>query len=227
MIELDHHGVLFLHYSVLLAHSQRRPNSITSNFLLDLYNDLHVLFIDLLHKLSSFGFAAFLIGVGNISGGLFALKSGGLIVAGVTLLIIFSVLQLKSDRPMLNLRVFRYPVFTISIILSLCLYLISMGSAIILPIFAKTLCGFSDTAYGLATIVGSVLSVAVSLYSGRVYDKWGIKPMFAAGTGAIYAVRGAWLLFYPKHIHHIYCCCVRLADNTDVFTELTGGQQWP
>ena len=62
----------------------------------------------------------------------------------------------------------------------------------ILPIFAKSICGFSDTAYGLATIVGSILSVAASLCSGKLYDKVGIKPMFFVGTGlyAAYSVMG-------------------------------------
>ena len=150
--------------------------------------ELNILYV----ALSSLGFAAFLIGVSNISGGLFSLKSGGLILAGIFFLIAFSILQLKSKAPMLNLRVFQYPTFRIAVILSLCLYLISMGSAMILPIFTKTLCGFSDTAYGLATLVGSVLSAIAAISAGKLYDKAGIKPMFVVGTGlyAVYSVMG-------------------------------------
>lgn len=153
--------------------------------------ELNVLFV----TLSSLGFAAFLIGVSNISGGLFSLKSGGLILAGIILLYIFSMLQLKSERPMLNLRVFKYPTFRIAVILSLCLYLIAMGNAMILPIFSKSIRGFSDTAYGLATIVGSLLSVAATLSAGKLYDKAGIKPMFFVGIGlfAIFSVMGIFL----------------------------------
>ena len=85
--------------------------------------------------LSSCGFAAFLIGVSNISGGFFRITSGGLVFVGLVLLSAFSVLQLKSEKPMLNLRIFKYPTFRISVILSLCLYLIAMGTAMIMPIF--------------------------------------------------------------------------------------------
>ncbi|MDE5866114.1 MAG: MFS transporter, partial [Lachnospiraceae bacterium] len=150
--------------------------------------DLNILFV----SLSSFGFAAFLIGVSNISGGLFSLKSGGLILAGFLLLGTFVVLQLKSENPMLNLRVFGNAGFRIAVILSLCMYLICMGNAMILPIFSKAVRGFSDTAYGLATIVGSILSVITTLSAGRLYDKVGIKPMFFTGTGlfAAYSVMG-------------------------------------
>ena len=145
--------------------------------------------------LSSFGFAAFLIGISNISSGLFSLKSGGLILAGIVLLTAFSVLQLKSENPMLNLRVFKNPSFRIAVILSLCMYLIAMGNAMVLPIFTKSLCGFSDTTYGVATIFGSLLSAIAALSAGKIYDKLGIKPMIIAGTGlfAIFSVMGLLL----------------------------------
>ena len=150
--------------------------------------DLNILDV----SLSSFGFAAFLIGVSNIGGGLFSLRSGGLIFVGLLFLGTFTVLQLKSEKPMLNLRVFSNSGFRIAVILSLCMYLIAMGNGMILPIFAKSIRGFSDSAYGLATIVGSILSVITTLSAGRLYDKVGIKPMFVVGTGlfAVYSVMG-------------------------------------
>ena len=165
--------------------------------------ELNVLYV----ALSSMGFAAFLIGVSNISGGLFSLKSGGLILVGITLLTFFSVLQLKSEKPMLNLCVFQNPSFRIAVILSLCMYLISMGTAMVLPLFAKSLCGFSDTAYGLATIFGSLLSVAAALSAGKLYDKMGIKPMFIAGTGlfAVFSILG---LFFSQDTSILYIALV-------------------
>lgn len=143
--------------------------------------------------LSAIGFAALLIGLSNLSGGsLLQLKSGGLMLIGIIALIIFSRLQLTSKKPMLNLRVFKHPSFTIAVIVSVCLYLIAMGSAMILPILTKSICGFSDSSYGYATLVGSILSVFATLYAGRVYDKTGIKPMFIISVilFASYAVMG-------------------------------------
>lgn len=165
--------------------------------------ELNVLYV----TLSSMGFAAFLIGVSNISGGLFSLKSGGLILVGIMLLTVFSILQLKSEKPMLNLRVFKNPSFRIAVILSLCMYLISMGTAMVLPLFAKSLCGFSDTAYGLATIFGSLLSAAAALSAGKIYDKMGIKPMFIAGTGlfAVFSILG---LFFSQDTSILYIAFV-------------------
>lgn len=135
--------------------------------------DINMLYV----ILSSVGFAAFIIGLNNMKSGAVRLQSGGLMLAGILSLTAFSVLQLRSDKPMLNLRVFQYPAFRISLALSMCLYLICMGNAVILPILAKIICGFSDTAYGLATIVGALISVFATLFAGKIYDKLGIRPM--------------------------------------------------
>ena len=143
--------------------------------------------------LSAIGFVSLLIGVSNMSSGsVLKLMSGGLMLIGVIFLFLFSRLQLTSKKPMLNLRVFKEPSFLIAVVISICLYLISMGNGMILPIFTKSICGFSDSAYGYATLVGSILSVFATLYSGKVYDKMGIKPMFFAGVVlyAIYSVMG-------------------------------------
>lgn len=143
--------------------------------------------------LSAIGFVSLLIGVSNMSSGsVLKLMSGGLMLIGVIFLSIFSRLQLTSKKPMLNLRVFKEPSFLIAVVISVCLYLISMGNGMILPIFTKSICGFSDAAYGYATLIGSILSVFATMYSGKVYDKMGIKPMFFVGVVlyAIYSVMG-------------------------------------
>lgn len=143
--------------------------------------------------LSAIGFSFLLIGVSNMSSGSFLKPmSGGLMLLGVIALVIFSRLQLTSKKPMLNLRVFKEPSFLIAVVISICLYLISMGTGMILPIFTKSICGFSDSAYGYATLVGSTLAVFTTLYAGKVYDKIGIKPMFLAGIVlfAVYSIMG-------------------------------------
>ena len=166
--------------------------------------DLNLLYV----TLSSLGFASFLIGVSNISSGsILHIKSGGLMIAGIVFLISFCVLQMKSDKPMLNLRVFKYPSFRIAVLLSLCMYLICMGNAMILPIFTKSICGYSDTAYGLATIVGSVLSAAAALCAGKIFDRTGAMPMFIGGIVlfAVFAVMG---LFFNENTGIVYIAAV-------------------
>ena len=154
--------------------------------------------------ISAIGFACLLIGIGNISGkSILQLKSGGIMVIGVIALIIFSWLQLTAKKPMLNLRVFQDSSFTIAVIISICLYLIAMGSAMVLPILTKSICGYSDSSYGYATLVGSILSVFTTLYVGNIYDKIGIKPMFITGVimFAVYTFMG---ISFTEHTGIIY-----------------------
>lgn len=162
--------------------------------------DLNVCYV----LISAIGFAALLIGVSNISSGsVLKLTSGGFMLIGIIFLVIFSRLQLTSKKPMLNLRVFQDASFRIAVIISICLYLISMGTGMVLPIFTKSICGFSDAYYGYATLVGSILSVIVTLCAGKVYDKMGIKPMFVVGIilFAVYSVMG---LCFTKNTSIIY-----------------------
>ncbi|MCR5144677.1 MAG: MFS transporter [Lachnospiraceae bacterium] len=126
---------------------------------------------------SSAGFATLIIGLNNMKNGALHLTSGGIMLIGIILIVIFAVMQLKSDKPMLNLKVFKSSSFTLGVLITICLYLISMGNAVILPILAKIECGFSDTAYGLSTLVGAGISVFATLFAGKIYDKVGIKPM--------------------------------------------------
>lgn len=154
--------------------------------------------------LSAVGFTGLLIGVSNISGGsILRFTSGGLMVIGLIALIIFSRLQLTSSKPMLNLRVFQDPSFTIAVVISICLYLIAMGSSMVLPILTKSICGYSDSSYGYATLVGSVLAVFATFYAGTIYDKMGIKPMFIAGVilFAVYTVMG---IAFTDHTGIVY-----------------------
>lgn len=132
--------------------------------------------------LSSAGFAAFLFGISNLNGSLLSLKSGGCLLIGVLLLSIFVLLQLHSESPMLHLQIFCHAPFRIAVILNLCMYLITMGNAMILPIFTKSIRQFSDSVYGLATLTGSVLSVFAAILAGKLYDKTGIRPMLLSGT---------------------------------------------
>ena len=142
--------------------------------------------------LSSIGFLTYIIGLNNIKCGAFHLNSGGMMAIGILSLTVFSAFQLHSDKPMLNLYVFRNSKFRLGVFLTICMYLICMGNAMILPIYAKIICGYSDTSYGLATIAGALISLLATLFAGRIYDKIGIKPMSVVTVLAfgIYSVIG-------------------------------------
>lgn len=115
-----------------------------------------------------------------------------ILLLGIGLLIIFCRTQFHRKTPMLDLRVFSYPGFAIAAGMNLGMYLIAMGSAVLLPMLAQTLCGHSAAAYGLATVPGGILSAVTSFLAGHWFDRHSIKLPLVLGVALFtgYAVFG-------------------------------------
>ena len=92
-------------------------------------------------------------------------------MTGMIALSVFVWKQLKSSTPLLNLRVFRYPKFRISVILSILMYLLCMGNGTLLPIFSQSIRGYTATAYALATIPGlSLIHISMCIRDRALPD---------------------------------------------------------
>ena len=102
------------------------------------------------------------------------------IVIGLVALVLFILRQNMSD-PMLNLSVFKYPMYVIGMLLIMSCMLISMSSTIILPMFLQTGSGLSVFITGLILLPGSALSGIIQPYVGRLFDKYGPKGLVIPG----------------------------------------------
>jgi len=132
--------------------------------------------------LSSVGFCGVVIGIGNISiYPILRIQTGGAFLIGVISLFLFVKLQLTAETPFLNLRIFSNAKFRTSVIISVLMYLISVGSGTVLPVFAQSTLGYTATSYALATLPGSILMMFAVLSSGKIYDKHDEKPLIIGG----------------------------------------------
>lgn len=102
------------------------------------------------------------------------------IVIGIVALVLFILRQNMSD-PMLNLSVFKYPMYVIGMLLIMSCMLISMSSTIILPMFLQTGSGLSVFITGLILLPGSALSGIIQPFVGRLFDKYGPKWLVIPG----------------------------------------------
>jgi MFS transporter, DHA2 family, lincomycin resistance protein len=102
------------------------------------------------------------------------------IVIGIVALVLFILRQNMSD-PMLNLSVFKYPMYVIGMLLIMSCMLISMSSTIILPMFLQTGSGLSVFITGLILLPGSALSGIIQPYVGSLFDKYGPKWLVIPG----------------------------------------------
>ena len=138
--------------------------------------------------LCSLGICGLLLGAGNIGKYSFLNVRVWLPVllgAGGTFL--FSVRQLRTEQPFMELRVLAVPDYRLAVIASMIMYATVMGSTVLLPIYIQSVRGYSATVSGLATMPGALATALISPFSGKLYDRLGIRPLFLGG-GILLAV---------------------------------------
>ena len=133
--------------------------------------------------LSAFAYGGIILGIGNIGNySLLSVKIILPIIVGIMTMILFVHRQLNIEKPFLEIRILKNRNFMLSVIGSVMLYFIMMGSSIILPLYVQDIKGMSATTSGLVTLPGSLLMALVSPFAGRVYDNMGMRKVFIAGA---------------------------------------------
>ena len=132
--------------------------------------------------LSTLSFSSILYGFNSASSkGWSDVSVYGLILFGVIMLALFAIRQFKIEKPLLDLRVYSYPMFTLSSILSIILSIIMYSAMIILPYYLQTIQGNSVLVSGLVMLPGSLLTAFLMPISGRLFDRYGMKPLALVG----------------------------------------------
>lgn len=102
---------------------------------------------------------------------------------GVIALIFFSIMQLKMDQPMLNLRVFKYPMYVTGIIIVMAAMLVILSTMVMLPIYLQNVLLLSTVIAGLILLPGGVINAFFSVVAGNLFDKYGPRVMVPVGLG--------------------------------------------
>ncbi|WP_050616439.1 DHA2 family efflux MFS transporter permease subunit [Bacillus testis] len=113
------------------------------------------------------------------------------IVIGIIVTALFSLRQVKSKDPLLNLSVFKYKVFTLTSIINILVTMIMYADLILLPIFLQNGQGFTAFEAGLLLLPGAIINAFLSPVTGKMYDKYGAKPLFITGLLFIIVSMGA------------------------------------
>ncbi|WP_338788377.1 DHA2 family efflux MFS transporter permease subunit [Metabacillus sp. FJAT-53654] len=103
------------------------------------------------------------------------------IVVGLVALVLFILRQNLMNDPMMNLSVFKYPMYVVGLLLVLSCMMIIMSSMIILPMFLQTGAGLSVFIAGLMLLPGSALNGILSPLVGRLFDRYGPKWLVPPG----------------------------------------------
>jgi len=104
-------------------------------------------------------------------------------VLAVAALVMFVIWELRSDEPIVNLRVLKNRNFAVGVLLITVMGVVLYGSIALLPLFLQTLLGYPATASGMAVSprgFGSILSMLiVGRLVGKVDGRWLIMFGFA------------------------------------------------
>src|SRR5699024_302062 len=93
------------------------------------------------------------------------------ILVGTISLILFSIRHLKLEEPVLDICVFRYPLFTLGVLFFFIIVMAMFSSEIILPIYMQGPLALSAATAGLVLLPGSLLNGLLSPFMGHLFDK--------------------------------------------------------
>ena len=104
------------------------------------------------------------------------------LLVGVIAGVFFAHRQLHKSEPFLELRTFANQRFTLSVIGSMILYITTMASLVLLPLYIQNIHGLSATISGLVTLPGSLAMAAISPIAGKIYQRLGMNVILPIGA---------------------------------------------
>lgn len=132
--------------------------------------------------LSTLGFGGLLYGF-SIAGinGWFSVQVISAIAIGMITLFLFIQRQFELKQPILEFRVFRYRIFSISTVLGVIVFTSMIGAAVVLPFYMQTMLGFTAFQSGITLLPGALLLGILSPITGKLFDRFGIKWLAIIG----------------------------------------------
>ncbi len=100
---------------------------------------------------------------------LIALSAGGVLLAG------FMWWEYRAAAPMIDLRLFRAPAFSFSLLAAFLIFLAGAFNFLLIPYYLQKALGFSPQTTGLTLIASPLVLSLVSPVSGRLSDRFGAR----------------------------------------------------
>lgn len=131
---------------------------------------------------STVGFGALLYGFSNAGNASWMDASVYMpLIIGIVFIGLFVLRQLKMERPMLNLSVFKSKVFTFSTIIVMITYAALISSELIIPMYLENIKGLSAFSTGLILMPGAIVMGVMNPITGILFDKYGARALALTG----------------------------------------------
>lgn len=135
---------------------------------------------------STIGFSSLLYGFSSAgSAGWGATEVLATLIIGVIALILFVWRQLNMERPMLEIRVLKYGIFTLATGIATIVFIAMMGINLLLPLYLQQMRGVSALNSGLMLLPGAILMGIMNPITGRIFDKVGARWLSVIGMAIV------------------------------------------
>lgn len=108
-----------------------------------------------------------------------------LLTIGFIFLSIFVYIELRHPEPLLELRLFKNSLFTISLIIGATLNIGMFAAMFLMPLLLQSVIGLSAMKTGLILLPAAVVTALLMPVSGRIFDKFGARAIGVAGLAII------------------------------------------
>lgn len=132
--------------------------------------------------LSSIGFGGILYGCSTAgSKGWSSPEVYITLIAGVLGLFLLILRQFRLEKPMLDFRVYKYPMFALASAISIVVNMAMFSAMILMPIYLQQIRGISPMHSGLLMLPGAIIMGIMSPITGKLFDKYGAKILALIG----------------------------------------------
>jgi drug resistance transporter, EmrB/QacA subfamily len=132
--------------------------------------------------LSTIGFGGLLYGFSEAGNG--GWDSAEVIVSlgvGAVALILFIVKELFNKVPLLEFRVFKYDMYSLTTVINILVTMAMYAGMILTPIYMQNILGLTPMKSGLALLPGAILMGIMSPVTGAIFDKIGARWLSVVG----------------------------------------------
>lgn len=103
------------------------------------------------------------------------------LVVGLVSLVLFIWRELIAKKPILEFRVFKYSMFSLTTVINVIVTMAMFSGMILLPIYLQQIRGFTPLESGLLLLPGAILMGIMSPITGIVFDKIGARWLAVIG----------------------------------------------
>ncbi|WP_051404866.1 DHA2 family efflux MFS transporter permease subunit [Bacillus cihuensis] len=151
-------------------------------------------------KLDYFSVVLSSIGFGGLLYGFSSASSDGwtdtivltTLIVGAIALIVFIVRQLKMDEPLLDLRVYKHPMFALGSVIAIVNAVAMFSGMILTPAYVQNVRGISPLDSGLMMLPGAIIMGIMMPITGKLFDRFG--PRILAVVGLVVTAISTYML---------------------------------